>query len=183
MVFRNRRSLTLVEVVWNNKSVMVTAKMEKPVWLVFSTEEKAENPQTGEAKVTKHRLKRKSREVCVYLWHQAKHSAKELAAKSSQTYNQARWFKKEDANTLLKTQMKKSEFFRVANTLGQEKHICMFITVFRPVPFCWHENERNSVLESWAKWECICLLSPIVFVRCWHDPENWHGWRPSECWG
>lgn len=112
MVFRNWRSLTLVEVVWNNKSVMVTAKMEKPVWLVFSTEEKAENPQTGEAKVTKHRLKRKSREVCVYLWHQAKHSAKELAAKSSQTYNQARWFKKEDANTLLKTQMKK------VNSLG-----------------------------------------------------------------
>lgn len=84
MVVRNWRSLTLVEVVWNSKSVMVTAKMEKPVWLVFSTEEKAENPPTGEAKVTKHRLKRKSREVCVYLWHQSKHSARELAAKSSQ---------------------------------------------------------------------------------------------------
>lgn len=45
------------------------------------------------------------------------------------------------------------------------------------------------------KWKEQCVKIPSkmrvnlfaftchVIVGCWHDPENWHGWSPSECRG
>lgn len=74
-----------------------------------------------------------SHEKFVFTYGTSPNSAQEnLLPKDLKLKNQARWFQKVDANTLLKTQTKKSElseFFRVVNTPGQKKHICMFITV------------------------------------------------------
>lgn len=45
--------------------------------------------------------------------------------------------------------------------LVRKRTYAYFFTVFRPMHFCWHVNERNSVLESWAKW-----MHPFVFTYC-----------------
>lgn len=75
--------------------------------------------------------------------------------------------------------MKKGDFFRAANAPGQKKHIFMFITIFRPVHFCWHVNEGNNVLESWAKNESgsvrlhLSCLSGVDMTRelTWLESE------------
>lgn len=110
------------------------------------------------------------------------HCKRNLLPRDLTSKSQTRWLKKRMLVAPRKPRWRKVNSSGWQMLLAR-KSTCLFIILFRSTHFCYIKWDEQYVKILCKMWAYLFAFAYHVLVKCWLDPENWHGWSPGECWG